>query len=189
MNNNNNNHNHCQYADDDCESVGTLFKLRAPALMLGLLLGIGISFVTSNFEEVLMKNVQLAFFLPFVVYVADAIGTQTEAIYSRDLKTGKAKFSNYLHKEFILGILFGLIFGLVSGAVTLLWLRNELLSLTVAIASFVAIATAPIVALLVAHAFQSANKDPAAGTGPIATVIQDVLSVVIFGLVANMIML
>lgn len=191
MNNLNQNHcqNHCQYADDDYESVGTLFKLRAPALILGLLLGIGISFVTSNFEEVLSKNIQLAFFLPFVVYVADAIGTQTEAIYSRDLKTGKARFSNYLRKEFALGIIFGFIFGCVSGLVTLLWLRNHLLSLTVSLASFFAIATAPIVALLVAHAFQSANKDPAAGTGPIATVIQDVLSVVIFGLVANMIIL
>ncbi|HRY36800.1 MAG TPA: magnesium transporter [Candidatus Magasanikbacteria bacterium] len=189
MNNQNPNHNHCQYADDDYESIGTLFKLRAPALMLGLMLGIGISFVTSNFEEVLLKNVQLAFFLPFVVYVADAIGTQTEAIYSRDLKTGKADFSKYLHKEFSLGVIFGLIFGIVSGVVTLLWLRSNLLSLTVSIASFVAIATAPVVALLVAHAFQSANKDPAAGTGPIATVIQDMLSVVIFGLVANLIIL
>lgn len=187
--NNNNNHNHCEYADDDCESVGKLFKLRAPALMLGLLLGIGISFVTSNFEEVLSKNVQLAFFLPFVVYLSSAVGTQTEDIYTRDLKTGKAKFNTYLHKEFFLGILFGLIFSIFSGAIAFLWLRNELLSLTVTVASFIAIATAPIVALLVAHALQSANKDPAAGTGPIATVIQDVLSVVIFGLVANMIIL
>lgn len=179
----------CQYADDDSESIMVLAKLRAPALMIGLILGIGISFITSSFEEVLSKNVQVAFFLPFVVFVADAIGTQTEAIYSRDLKTGKAKFSNYLRKEFALGIIFGLIFGIFSGIVILLWLKDASLALSVSIASLLTIITAPLIALFVAHTFQLAHKDPAAGTGPVATVIQDMLSVIIYGLVTSIIIL
>lgn len=178
-----------QYADDNYESIATLFKLRAPALVIGLILGIGISFVTSSFKEVLLKNVQVAFFLPFVVYIADAIGTQTEAIYSRNLKTGKVKFINYLRKELTLGIIFGLVFGSFSGAITFLWLRDSLLSLSVLIASFLAIFTAPLIALFTAHIFQSAHKDPAAGTGPVATVIQDMLSVVIYGIVTSAIIL
>lgn len=183
------NHHLPQYVDDDSESVGVLFRLRAPALVIGLVLGVGISFITSGFEEVLSKNVQVAFFLPFVVYIADAIGTQTEAIYSRDLKTGRAKFANYLRKEFILGVIFGLIFGVFSGVITLLWLRDSLLSLSVSIASVLAISAAPLVALSVAHIFQSVHKDPAAGTGPVATVIQDILSVVIYGVVASIVIL
>lgn len=178
-----------EYADDDYESVGTLFKLRAPALIIGLFLGIGISFITSGFEKVLSKNIQVAFFLPFVVYIADAIGTQTEAIYSRDLKNGKAKFKKYLRKETALGIIFGFIFAIFSGLITFFWLGNHKLSLSVSLSSFIAIATAPLVALLVAHTFQSAHKDPAAGTGPVATVIQDMLSVVIYGVVASLIIL
>jgi len=183
------NHKKLIYADDDCESVGTLMKLRAPALVLGLILGIGISFVTSSFEEVLSRNIHVAFFLPFIVYIADAIGTQTEAIYSRDLRTGKAKFGTYLRKELALGMIFGLIFGICSGAICFLWLHENRLALSVSIASFLAIATAPMIALLVAHTFQSAHKDPAAGTGPVATVIQDMLSVVIYGIVASIIIL
>ncbi len=178
-----------QYADDDYQSVGTLFRLRAPALILGLILGIGISFVTSSFEEVLSRNVHVAFFLPFIVYIADAIGTQTEAIYTRDLKTGKAKFSNYLRKEFMLGIIFGLLFSVFSGIISLLWLKDNLLSLSVSIASFFAIATAPLLALLIAQSFQSLNKDPAAGAGPTATVLQDMLSVIIYGIVTSIIIL
>src|SRR5574344_1766808 len=80
-----------EYADDNYEPIKTLCRLRLPSLIIGLVLGICISFVTSNFEEVLSQNVQVAFFMPFVVYIADAIGTQTETIYSRNLKTGKAK--------------------------------------------------------------------------------------------------
>lgn len=178
-----------QYADDDYESIGTLFKLRAPALILGLVLGIGISFVTSSFETVLSHNVQVAFFLPFVVYIADAIGAQTGSIYDGDLKTGKAKFTNYLRKELALGIIFGLMFSIISGGTVLLWLQNDLLAETVAIASFIAIATAPIIALLVAQTFQFFHKDPAAGSGPIATVIQDTVSIVIYGIVASMVIL
>ncbi|NCS98134.1 MAG: magnesium transporter, partial [Candidatus Pacebacteria bacterium] len=175
--------------DDDYESIKTLFKLRAPALIIGLILGIGISFITSNFEEVLAHNVQVAFFLPFIVYIADAIGTQTEAIYSRDLRTGKAKFSNYFRKELMLGLIFGFIFCVFSGGISFLWLGDKLLALSVSVASFLTITIAPLVVLLVAYTFQSAHKDPAAGTGPVATVIQDMLSVVIYGIVTSIIIL
>lgn len=178
-----------QYADDDYESIGTLLKLRAPALITGLLLGIGISFVTSRFEEVLMRNIQIAYFLPFIVYIADAIGHQTEAIYSRDLRSGRAGFSNYLRKELLLGIIFGLLFGIIAGGIAFLWLGNELLAATVGISTFAAITTAPVIAILITHAFQWMHEDPAAGSGPITTVIQDVTSILIYGIVASCIIL
>ncbi len=177
------------YADDDYEPVKTLFKLRAPALFLGLILGFGISFITSHFEEVLSSNVRIAFFLPFVVYIADAIGTQTEAIYSRNLRDGKANFLRYLRKELTLGIVFGILFGLISGLVSYIWLKDYLLTLSVTLGTFFAILFAPVMAILVTHVFQLLRKDPAAGSGPIATVIQDMTSVVIFGIICSIILL
>lgn len=178
-----------QYVDDDYESMGTLIKLRAPSLILGLVLGIGISFLTSSFEKVLASNIQVAYFLPFVVYIADAIGTQTEAIYSRDLKNGKPKFRKYLHKEFLLGIFFGIVFGIISGAIAFLWLKNTLLAISVAVSTLIALTMAPVIALLVTQTFQFMHKDPAAGSGPIATVIQDAISVLIYGIVCSTILL
>lgn len=177
------------YADDDYESTGTLLRLRAPSLVVGLLLGVGIFLTTSSFEEVLARNVRVAFFLPFVVYLADALGTQTGAIYSRDLKTGRAGFGNYLRKELALGLVFGFSFGAFSGGVVFFWLKDYLLAATVAIASSLAIAVAPVVALLVTQVFQSFHKDPAVGSGPIATVVQDVISVLIYGTIARLIIL
>ena len=158
-------------------------------MVLGLLLGIFISFVVSGFEEVLSKNVQVAFFIPFIVYITDAIGTQTQTIYSRDLKTGRAKFSTYLRKEFTLGIIWGALFAVFSGAVAFIWLDNGPLALCVTAATFLAIAVAPIIALLVTQAFQSIRRDPAVGSGPITTVIQDMLSVLIYGIVCSIILL
>jgi magnesium transporter len=177
------------YADDDNESVWLLLKLRLPPLLIGLFLGVLISFVMSRFEAVLTRNVRVAFFLPFIVYMAAAIGTQTEAIYARDLKTGKAKFMDYLTKESAIGVIVGLLCGVISGAIAWIWLNNHPLALSVGISMFVTVATAPLVALLTTEAMQEIREDPAAGAGPIATVIQDLLSILIYGLVSSVIIL
>ena len=177
------------YADDNYESIGTLFLLRAPTLMLGAFLGVLLSLVTSRFEEVLAQNVQVAFFLPFIVYIAAAIGTQTESIYSSNLKVGHAKFHRYLLKESALGFLFGCFFALFSYAVCFFWLHNQRLAIAVGVASALAILVAPVLALIVTHIFQYLGKDPAIGSGPITTIIQDVTSVIIYGIVTSLILL
>ena len=43
---------------------------------------------SSTLEEQLARTVQLAFFLPAVVYMADAVGTQTETLAVRGLSVG-----------------------------------------------------------------------------------------------------
>lgn len=177
------------YADDDYEPIKTLFRLRAPALFLGLILGFGVSFATSHFEEVLSSNIEIAFFLPFIIYIADAVGAQTGAIYSRNLRDGKANFIKYLRKELTLGILFGAIFGSVAGLVSFLWFGENLLTLSVSLGTFFSILFAPVMAIVVTHTFQILHKDPAAGSSPIATVIQDMTSVVVFGVICSLILL
>jgi magnesium transporter len=177
------------YADDDTESVGFLLKLRLPALTIGLVLGIGISLVTSRFEEVLASNVYVAFFIPFVVYMATAVGSQTHSIYSRDLKSGHAKFHTYLVKESILGAVLGIIFGIFSFVLVEVWLTNMELALSVGVSVGLAIATAPIIALIITELLSDLHEDPAVGTAPLATVIQDMVSIVIYGIITSMIML
>ena len=51
------------------------------------------------------------------------------------------------------------------------------------------IAIAPIVALLVTEFLSLEHSDPAVGSGPIATVIQDTLSILIYGIIASAIIL
>lgn len=177
------------YADDDYEPIKTLFKIRAPALFLGLALGFGISFVTSHFEEVLSSNIEIAFFLPFIIYIADAVGAQAGAIYSRNLRDGKANFIRYLRKEFTLGIIFGTLFGIISASVSYLWFGEFLLTLSVSLGTFFAILFAPIIAIIITHIFQLLHKDPAASSSPISTVIQDTISVIIYGVVCSLILL
>ncbi len=176
-------------ADDDTESIGFLFRLRIPSLVVGLVLGIVLSFVVSRFEEVLSKNVAVAFFIPLVVYLADAVGTQTQNVYARDLKGGKTSFKKYFVKEGMLGIVFGLVFGLLVIPIILFWFQDFDLAFTVSLSLFGAVASAPLIALAVTEVLQLEHKDPAVGSGPIATVLQDTASVLIYGLIASAIIL
>ena len=61
---------------------------RLPWLALGLLGAMASAAVVGAFEEQLRDQVLLAFFVPAVVYMADAVGTQTEAVVIRGMSVG-----------------------------------------------------------------------------------------------------
>lgn len=174
-----------EYANDEQISLGRLIKMRLPPLTIGFLLGILLPLIISKFEYLLARDIRIAFFIPFIVYMADAVATQTESIYIRDLKTGKASFKKYLIKETLIGLILGVVSGAIGGVVAYLWFGSLMLAYAVAFGMLGAVVVAPIVALTVVEILELEHTDPAVGSGPIATVIQDSLSVLIFGLIAN----
>lgn len=181
--------NKIQYAEDDHESISLLLKLRIPSLLVGLGMGILLSFTTSRFEGVLRENIALAYFIPFIVYISSAVGTQTQSIYIRDLKTGRADFRKYLFKETVAGLILGVMFAIIVAPIILYWFQSGQMATAISLATLVAIASAPLVALIVTEILQIEHTDPAVGAGPIATVIQDIITVVIYGLIASAIIL
>ena len=182
-------HDGIKYIDDDKTPLKRIIETRIPSLGIGMMLGFALSFIVSRFENVLSENIQLVFFLPFIVYISDAIGAQTRDIYVRDLKSGKASFKKYLVKETSLGIFLGVASGILVGSISYIWLGSPQLSLAIALGMSGAIVIAPLIALIVAEVLELEHHDPAVGSGPIATIIQDTLSVVIYGLIASAIVL
>lgn len=144
---------------------------------------------TSKFELVLEADVRVAFFIPFLVYMADAIGTQTENVYTRDLKSGKADFATYLSKELLVGLSIGSLFGLFVSLAIFLWFGSMSLALAVGLSLLCSVTIAPPLVVLVTHAILIFHQDPAVDTGPITTVIQDVFTVVIYGMIASALLL
>jgi membrane protease YdiL (CAAX protease family) len=65
------------------ESVGRRFRHRLPWLLLGLAGAVASADLVGSFEGQLERNVILAFFIPGIVYMADAVGTQTETLVVR----------------------------------------------------------------------------------------------------------
>lgn len=174
--------------DDAKESVELLVWHRIPWLLLGLAGGVTASFIVSRFESILSHHIAVAFFLPLVVYMGDAVGTQTEAVYVRNLALGKVKFWVYFVKEFFVGLIMGALFGLALGGIAQLWIGHTGISWTVGIAMWLAMSVSPIVALLMPAFLSSIHKDPALGAGPFTTIIQDLISVFIYFVVASLIL-
>ena len=156
------------------------FRARMPWLALGLLGGMLAGGVASIFEESLKREVTLAFFLPLVVYMADAIGTQTETILVRRMVYGRVSLITQLWREASLGLLIGLTIG--GTAWIGLWLLDgrghvaTVVALTILCSSIVA----TLIASLLPWMLDRLDIDPAMASGPVATVLQDLLSVAIY---------
>ena len=166
------------------ERTGLIVKSRIPWLIIGLLVGLGLGLISSWFEESLQKSIALAYFLPVVAYIADSVGTQSEAIAVRALATLKLAYWRYLLNELFVGIILGSLLGIIGGLGAMLISKSVEIGVVVALSLFVASTIASILASLLPIVFKVLGKDPALGSGPLATALQDVISVVIYFLFA-----
>mgnify|MGYP001608189507 CR=1 FL=1 len=173
--------------DDNKEPVTLMVKHRLPWLIIGLGGGILATILASRYEHLLAANIQLSFFIPVIVYMADAVGTQTESVIVRNLARRKVHFLTYLFKEFLLGIILGIGFGLAMGLFAFLWFQSWQIALTVGFAMFATMSIAPLIALVIPEVLWKEHADPAIGSGPFVTVVQDLLSLLIYFFVATMI--
>lgn len=173
-----------ELTDDSKEKVRLLVWHRLPWLFLGLAGSAMATFFVSRFEDTLREHISLVFFMPLVVYIADAAGTQTQTIFVRNLASGRDKFAKYILKEILLGIGLGTILGVVVGGAAFAWLREARTALVVGMAIFVNLVLAPLVALLVSEILYRRKTDPALGSGPVTTIVQDVLSIFVYFMVS-----
>ncbi|MHB8841449.1 MAG: CBS domain-containing protein [Candidatus Aquicultor sp.] len=81
-----------------------LVRLRIPWLILGLIGGMFAPIVVDFFEQTLQKELALAFFIPAIVYMSDAVGTQTETIFIRSLSLEAFSVRKYVLREALIGL-------------------------------------------------------------------------------------
>jgi magnesium transporter len=166
------------------EPIGRRIGHRLPWLVLGLLGALASAGIVSSFERDLTSTIALAFFLPGVVYMADAVGTQTEALVIRGLSVG-VSIGQVVRRELITGLVVGLVIAAAFLPIGLAAWDDADVSVAVAVALFAACSTATVVAMVLPWLFSRLGADPAFGSGPLATVVQDLLSLLIYFAVAS----
>jgi magnesium transporter len=162
---------------------------RLPWLLIGLAGSMVATLVVASFERALESRVAIAFFIPGIVYLADAIGTQTEAIAVRGLSLSRAPLRQLVLGELRTGLLIGSTLGLLSFPTVWLAYADVELALAVALSLVAAGAVATTVGLVFPWLLARTGRDPAFGSGPIATIIQDVLSLLIYFAIASLLLL
>lgn len=153
---------------------------RLPWLLVGLAGSILATFVVAYFEQSLQSRIAVAFFIPGIVYLADAIGTQTEAIAVRGLSLSRLSVSRLIGGEIVTGIIIGATLALIAFPPIWWWFDDVNLATAVAASLFVAGTVATTIGILFPWVLSKMGRDPAFGSGPIGTIVQDVLSLVIY---------
>jgi len=153
---------------------------RLPWLLAGLA-GAGVATMAmAGFESTLSKHIAVAFFVPGIVYLADAIGTQSEAVAVRGLSLTRSGIAHLLGGELRTGMAIGASLGLVSFLPVWAAFGDVRLAGAVATAILAAGSMAAALGLLLPWWLARLGRDPAMGSGPLATVIQDILSLVAY---------
>jgi len=162
-----------------------LVWVRLPWLLVGLVGGIFATNIVRYFEAVLQKKLALAFFIPVVVYMADAVGTQTEALFIRTELLGGISKKRYMLREGAVGFCLGLICAGLSFFFAYLLFRDFKLALIIGLALFATIFLSVFLAVGIPVLLIKLGKDPGVGSGPFATALQDILSITVYFAIAT----
>ncbi len=179
------------------ENIFKRFMLRAPWLVVTLCAGLFTAMAMSYFSERFWFAF-LPFFVPLITGMSGNVGIQCSTILVRGLSTGEispGSRSDAIVKELLIGLLIGLFFGVVCGLAV--YLLNYLgihsvdadpiqLGIIVSCGLLGACMTATLLGSFSPFVFSRFGIDPAVAAGPIVTAFNDVLSTLMFFLIARL---
>lgn len=173
-----------------------LFKLgilqvvwaRLPWLVIGLFVGLAATFLTSSFETSLKQTIALVYFIPVMAYMSDAIGTQSETIFIRSITVFKLNLWTYFLREFLIGGFIGSVIGLITGVFGYVLSGSIAVGIVVGISLWLSMTIATMLACATPLVLRLLGKDPAVGSGPFSTAIQDFISLLIYFTIATVVL-
>jgi magnesium transporter len=158
---------------------------RIPWLLFGLFGGMAATSIVSSFSQTLEEQIALAFFIPVIVYMNDAVGTQTQTVFVRYSTFEKVKLVKSILYETKLSLLIGAILALSIFGFASLWLQNNMVATVVGLSMFFGIVSSSIIGTIIPWILEKLGLDPAIGSGPFTTILQDLISIAIYFSIAS----
>ena len=161
---------------------------RAPWLFTTFIGGMISAFILQSFQVTISEFTAVIFFIPFVLGLAGNVGIQGATVIVRGLATGDIQSDNLirvLKSEIKVGLSNGLIFGTICGT-SIVFLAEPLLNtspalgITVGLGIILAVSTATLIGSFTPLLFIKLKIDPAISTGPMVTVINDIIGLAIY---------
>ena len=167
--------------------ASVMIKRRLPWLMIGVMGGSVTAYIVSSFESMLGMLITLAAFIPVLAYLSDAAGTQSETLVVRSIALDpELSLKSYFVREFKVAISLGLACGLFLSVIAMIGWNNNILGLIVGISMFLSIFSAIVVSTSLPFLLQKIKLDPAIVAGPFATMVSDIITIMIYFGVANL---
>lgn len=173
----------------------TRIKLRTPWLLLTLVGELFIALIIVYvFQPTLQKVAILAAFMPAIMATGGNVGIQTTTIVIRSMGMGTITFSQIYKlviSEVKVGLSIGIICGLVAAIAGVIITKNEPQAVKLALAVFIAMVSATLATSFVGAAspllLQKFKFDPAAASGPLLTMFNDIFGSLVYLLIAMLI--
>lgn len=121
-------HHHIREIEDITTSAKRLIKARLPSLIVGLLESLLAAYVIRGFEDILSSYLALAASIPMIVYLSDAVGTQSQTLIVRLIALEpNFSFQNYMSRELKIGSILGITLGVIHSLQLFLLIGSQLI--------------------------------------------------------------
>lgn len=173
-------------AEIDDPTVFTALKSRVPWLLVTFAGGIAAALIMGAAEDGVRRAGTLFAFIPVIMGMGGASGTQTATVTVRSLVTGRigaGDIASTIVKEICVGLLLAAVTGLLLLAFVALHDGDPIVAAVAAGALFGTIALGTLFGVLTPLALDRLGADPAVAAGPFVTTVNDLLgSTIIWGL-------
>jgi magnesium transporter len=161
---------------------------RAPWLLTTFLGGMLSATIMALFETTIAEFATIIFFIPFVIGLAGNVGIQGATVIVRGLATGDIQSDNLptvVRSELLVGVSNGVIFGVlcggfISAVASPLLHSTPVLGIVVGGGIIMAVTVAALIGSLAPSIFLRLGIDPAIAAGPVVTVSNDILGILIY---------
>ena len=169
--------------------VFTIFKNRIPWLVILMLAASVTGWIINAFESTLVVTTALIAYIPMLMDAGGNAGSQTNVSVVRSLSIQELDFQDLFRvmwKEFRVSVLCGITMAVVNFAKLMLLDRVGLtVSLVVSATLVCTVVFSKLLSCLFPMAAKKLNLDPALVSSPVVTTIADILSLVIYFLLAS----
>jgi magnesium transporter len=182
-------HHHIKEIEDLATPVSKLVRARLPSLALGLVGGLLAAFIVSGFEGMMSTYFVLASFIPVMIYLTDAVGTQSQTLIVRMIALEPGfSVTRYLAREVKVGGILGAIFALLLFAAASVGWGPLQAGAIIGLSMLVSIVFQSLVSTYLSISLVRFNVDPAVASGPLTTIISDVTTLTLYFGIASMLL-
>jgi len=176
---------------EEDDSVWAISKARLPWLMIGLLGGMLGAWAIGFFEEDLQQNAALALFIPLVMATGGNVGIQSSTLVVQSL-ANKSAFTDSLAKRLgkmvLVALLSSMVLGILSFGLVYFINGNSEMGLVVAVALQGVVLLASFMGTSTPLVLDKLGVNPALAAGPFITTANDILGIIVYLAVANLLL-
>lgn len=176
---------------EEDDSILAISKARLPWLLIGLVGGVLGAWAIGFFEGSLEQNAALAFFIPLVMATGGNVGIQSSTLVVQSLANKSVFEESFLRrigKMFLVAIFTGVILALISFGIVYIWKGNMELALVVSISLVCVIMLASFMGTTTPIVLDRFGINPALASGPFITTTNDILGIIVYLAIANLLL-